>query len=173
MTKLQQTDTTASFGAAIHAYRQQNYAEAERIGRQIIGLNAADKRGWLLLGAVLRDVQQVAEAEACFRKVIALDPSNADGCANLGLCCDDLGRTDEGIAWQEKALAIMPQHVGALVSTVLADRGQGTHTDGGEPQGHHGRDTSRMPQPRSPAPHTPHSTAFQPPHPSRKSLGGE
>ena len=116
MTKLQQTDTTASFGAAIHAYRQQNYAEAERIGRQIIGLNAADKRGWLLLGAVLRDVQQVAEAEACFRKVIALDPSNADGCANLGLCCDDLGRTDEGIAWQEKALAIMPQHVGALLN---------------------------------------------------------
>ncbi len=85
---------------------------AERLCRQILGINPQHPDAMHLLGLLAADARQIASAVSLIQRAIAVH-ANPDYYVNLGLILQGEGRLDEAISWSRQATALDPSHATA------------------------------------------------------------
>ncbi len=85
------------------------YAEAERIFRQVISLNPQDATAYYNLGNALYAQNKLEEAITAYNQAIALNPQDATAYNNLGNALADQNKLEEAITAYNQAIALNPQ----------------------------------------------------------------
>jgi tetratricopeptide (TPR) repeat protein len=88
-------------------------AEAERLMRAALAVNATIPDFHNNLGLLLRDTRRLDEAVACFRKTLEVDAGWFEAYNNLGLTLEAANRWDEACAAYEEAIRREPRFAAA------------------------------------------------------------
>jgi protein O-GlcNAc transferase len=75
-----------------------------------LSLDAKHVKSYLVLGAILRDEQNVEEALNCYQKALALQPNNAEILSSLGNAQLAFSQLDAALMSQQRAAQIQPNH---------------------------------------------------------------
>jgi superkiller protein 3 len=102
------------------AYRQGNYAEAERIFRDIVRRNPNDAGAHNWLGTALARQGKREEAIVSFRQVLSIDPNNLFAHLVLGQNLAAQGNREEAITIYRQALRLDPNFTEAHTSLGIA-----------------------------------------------------
>jgi tetratricopeptide (TPR) repeat protein len=94
--------------AGLRHHRAGQLAEAERVYRQVLAMDASHADALHLLGAIAHQVGQHHIAVETIGKAIAIKPEIAAYHANLGTTLKALGRLDEAIAAYKNAIGCQP-----------------------------------------------------------------
>ena len=89
------------------------YAEAERIFRQVISLNPQDAKAYYNLGNALYAQNKLEEAITAYNQAIALNPQYAKAYNNLGYALQLQGQLEAAIASYETAIRLDPNNTTA------------------------------------------------------------
>jgi superkiller protein 3 len=95
------------------AQAEGDYAEAERIFRQVIREQPNNANAHKNLGVALSDQGKLEEAIAAYRRALELDPDYAYAHKNLGVALSDQGKLEEAIAAFRRALQFDPDNATA------------------------------------------------------------
>ncbi len=119
-------DTSKTLNEARAAAERKDFAEAERLLRQVLASDADSVPALDLLGFVLYFMGQAVEAEAVCRRTLELRPNHAYALKGLGLCVAKQGRLDEGVKHLEAAIARSPRWFDPYwdLAITLADAGR-------------------------------------------------
>jgi len=112
-------DADALFAAAQAAEDAADTAEAERLYRRLIKVDAADAAARFNLANLLNAAGRATEAEAMYRDATKADPGFAPAWYNLADALDDRGRTPEAITALEGALKADPDYTDAVFNLAL------------------------------------------------------
>ncbi len=110
---------------AMQYIQQRQFAEAERLCRQVLSSRPEDAMAMHILGVVLCQTHQLEEAIALFRQVLAQQPDHAEAWSNLAGALQGQGKTQEAIAAYERALALQPNFAEAHQNLAIVLREQG------------------------------------------------
>ncbi len=111
------------YAAAVDAYKESNYPEAEQLCREVLQSEPRRVEAWNLLGALYRVAQRWEEARRCFREALKGEPENAALHNNLGEMYRLEGEREEAESHFRKALAIEPNYAAAHNNLGLALQG--------------------------------------------------
>ncbi len=120
------TDLHPLLHQAMQHIQQRQFAEAERLCRQVLGSRPEDGMAMHILGVILCQTQQLEEAIALFRQLLAQQPDHAEAWSNLAGALQGQGKSQEAIAAYEQALALQPNFAEAHqnLSIVLREQGK-------------------------------------------------
>ena len=90
-----------------------NFAEAERVFRQIIKIDPNDAKAHKNLGNALSDQGKLDQAIASYQQAIKIDPNYAYAHNGLGYAFQQQGKLEEAIKQYELSLKIDPDYVSA------------------------------------------------------------
>jgi tetratricopeptide (TPR) repeat protein len=96
---------------ALTLHRAGRLAEAERLYRQILGIDPCHAHSLHLLGVIAHQCGRHAEALDMISKAIALNDRVADFHCNMGIVLFALGRLQEAVAHYARAITLEPGHV--------------------------------------------------------------
>ncbi|MCP4615032.1 MAG: tetratricopeptide repeat protein [Bradyrhizobium sp.] len=99
---------------ALAAQRRGSLADAERLYRSVLGLDADNALACGNLAILMAQRGNLAEAERLFRRSIALKPNDPVGYSNLGLLLQQQGRLTEAVAAHRQAIALNPSYAEAF-----------------------------------------------------------
>jgi predicted O-linked N-acetylglucosamine transferase (SPINDLY family) len=102
---------------ATHLHARGEWREAAQLLTEGVRRRPDDCKGWLALGNVLRDQQDMVRAAAAFRQALKLQPALHEAWNNLGNTLHDLGRLQEAETAFRRALALEAA-VGAIHSNL-------------------------------------------------------
>jgi predicted O-linked N-acetylglucosamine transferase (SPINDLY family) len=88
--------------------RIRRYAEAERLGKELVRRQPTAHHAWYQLGMAYLLQGKLDEALETFRRVIGLNPRFAEAQFNLGFTLQQLGRFEEALAVYQQVLALAP-----------------------------------------------------------------
>ena len=100
-------------------------ALAERLYKQILGVQPDNAAVHNNLGQALQELGKPDQAIACFRRALKIDPTLAEPHCNLGNALYDAGKIDQAVAWFRRGLKIDPNLAGAHCNLGAALRRQG------------------------------------------------
>ncbi len=122
------SNANALFAAAQAHHRAGRAAEAERLYRAVLTIDARHPDALHFLGALAFQAGRLEEAAAQIADSIALKPGEPSAHINLGRALRQLGRFAEAIAAFQSALRLDPQRTSALIglSESLAANGEPT-----------------------------------------------
>lgn len=112
-------DADALFAAAQATEEAGDTAEAERLYRRLINVDAADAAARFNLANLLNAAGRATEAELMYRDATKADPGFAPAWYNLADALDDRGRTPEAITALEGALKADPDYTDAVFNLAL------------------------------------------------------
>lgn len=110
---------------AAAAYRQGNWAEAERLCRRVVRKRPGQFDALNLLGAIAAQTGRAEDAARLLRRAVAANPNDSQVHHNLGVVLAGLGRLGEALDAYDRALALAPDDVAALSNRGLALAGLG------------------------------------------------
>lgn len=85
-----------------------NFASAESLNREAVGLNPGDPDAWLVRGNVLGELARYEEAATAFGTALSFNPNLLHALLGLGIVCGKLNRVEEALAAFDRALALNP-----------------------------------------------------------------
>ena len=88
--------------------RRQKHADAERLLKKTIKINARQSEAWNALGTAYRSQGRFDDAVRAYQEAIALDPDFAGAYSNMGTAYREAGNFDKALESCEKALALNP-----------------------------------------------------------------
>jgi len=89
-------------------FNQGRFTEAATLARAMTERFPLHGFGWMVLGAVFKQMGRSADALAPMQKAAALSPGDANAHSNLGATLQDLGRPDEAAVSLRRALQLKP-----------------------------------------------------------------
>lgn len=113
------------FAQAVRHHQAGRLAEAERLYRQILLLDARHADSLHLLGVVAYQKGKLDEAVVCYEQALTIKPGFTKALYNLGCALQAQGKPIEAIARYEQVLAIKPNHADALSNLGIALHEQG------------------------------------------------
>jgi len=113
------------FAQAVHHHQAGRLAEAEKLYRRILSLDARHTDALHLLGVMAYQTGNLDEAVARYEQALAIKPDFPKALYNLGVALQARGRLDEAIVRYEQALAIKPKNAEALSNLGIALQDQG------------------------------------------------
>jgi len=114
------------FAQAVHHHQAGRLAEAEKLYRRILSLDARHTDALHLLGVMAYQTGNLDEAVARYEQALAIKPDFPKALYNLGVALQARGRLDEAIVRYEQALAVKPDYVEALSNLGVALHDQGS-----------------------------------------------
>jgi predicted O-linked N-acetylglucosamine transferase (SPINDLY family) len=96
---------------AFERFQAGDYAEASRLCRKALALDATRVDGWTLLGMIHRRRGELREALDCYRRAFEIDPGYADAYNNAGNVLADLGRGEEAKEYFECAAELRARSI--------------------------------------------------------------
>jgi FkbM family methyltransferase len=111
--------------AAHAAYLAGRRSDAEKVLRQVLGLDPTNTAAWNNLASLMSESGRSAEAETAYRKAIALNPGFADFHANLGNLLVTLSRFAEAEESYREALRQRPENPPILAQLAQLLKGNG------------------------------------------------
>src|SRR5262249_20516254 len=93
---------------ALTAYANDEFSEAERLCRTIVGAKADFFDALHLLAVVQTRLGRLKDALASYDQALAMRPDDAAALSNRGLALHELKRFDEALASYDRALALRP-----------------------------------------------------------------
>lgn len=109
----------------IEAYRQGDFATAEKLLRQALAAAPNDPAYANNLGEALRAQGRFAEAVDCYRRALRADPQHADALNNLGGALQGLGLAEQAEGIYRLLLQTHPGHPAGLYNLGLICMGHG------------------------------------------------
>jgi glycosyl transferase, family 25 len=106
-----------SLDRAIAAYRQKNFAEAERLCQEILSVDPRYFKALHLLGVTCAQMGRTARAVELLQRAVGLRPSNAAAHGDLGAVLANMKRYDEAMKNLEIAVSLDPTNAEAYAST--------------------------------------------------------
>jgi tetratricopeptide (TPR) repeat protein/organic radical activating enzyme len=106
-------------------FNQGHYQEAETLAHEFTVRFPQHGFGWMVLGAVFKQLGRISEALIAMQKAVALSPDDANSHTNLGSVFQDLGRMAEAEASLRRALQIDPNNAQALINLGVTLQAQG------------------------------------------------
>ncbi len=116
-------------GCALRAYRLGQPAEAERLCRQVLSIDAHHAGSLNLLGMLAFQTGRYELAAERFQKAISLNRGRATYHSNLGAVLRAQGKLKDAAAWFERALALQPDLAEAHVNLGGVLHAQGRFDD--------------------------------------------
>jgi len=113
------------FAQAVHHHQAGRLAEAEKLYRQILSLDARHIDTLHLLGVIAYQTGNLELAVTRYEQALAIKPDFPKALYNLGVAFQAQGKLDEAIACYEQALAIKPINAEALSNLGIALQDQG------------------------------------------------
>jgi predicted O-linked N-acetylglucosamine transferase (SPINDLY family) len=107
------------------AHRRGATAEAKRLYRQVLDVDARNVAACGNLAIICAQEGDLAQAEALFRRVVAARPNYPEGHNNLGALLQQQGRLDEAVAEHRRALVLRPDYAAAHLHLGNAFKRQG------------------------------------------------
>lgn len=104
---------------AVSAAQKKNYAEAERLYKELLRLEPRATLGWANLGLLFGEQGRIPQAMTCFAKATELEPKVPMFWMHLAACQFSLGSIKDAEASIKKAVALDPKNRDALA--LLAD----------------------------------------------------
>ena len=92
------------------AYSRRDWAEAERLCRQVISVKADFFDALTLLGIIAAQSNRAQEAEELFGRAVAVNPRDVLTHINRGLALQELQRLDGALASYERAIKLNPDY---------------------------------------------------------------
>jgi predicted O-linked N-acetylglucosamine transferase (SPINDLY family) len=103
-----QTVDDRIFRQAVQLHQSGQFADAEKLYRQILAANPRHAPSLHMLGAMALQHKQYDQAAELIGKSISLVPNVSEAHGNLGVALEGLGRTSDAIASFRRALAMKP-----------------------------------------------------------------
>ena len=113
------------FAQAVHHHQAGRLAEAEKLYRQILSLDARHTDALHLLGVIAYQTGNLEMAVSRYEQALAIKPDLPKALYNLGVALQAQGKLDEAIARYEQALAVKPKNAEALSNLGIALQAQG------------------------------------------------
>jgi predicted TPR repeat methyltransferase len=113
------------FAQAVHHHQAGRPAEAEKLYRQILLLDARHADSLHMMGIIAYQNSQLDEAVARYEQAIIIRPDFPKAFYNLGCALQAQGKLVEAIARYEQLLTIRPNHAEALSNLGMALQEQG------------------------------------------------
>ncbi|MEN6376039.1 MAG: tetratricopeptide repeat protein [Smithella sp.] len=113
------------FAQAVHHHQAGRLAEAEKLYRQILLLDARHTDTLHLLGVIAYQTGNFESAVARYEQALAIKPDFPKALYNLGVALHAQGKLDEAIVRYEQALVIKPKNSDALSNLGIALQDQG------------------------------------------------
>ncbi len=113
------------FAQAVHHHQAGRLAEAEKLYRQILSLDARHTEALHLLGVIAYQTGNLDEAVTRYEQALAIKPDFPKALYNLGVALQAQGKLDEAIVRYEQALIIKPKNADALSNLGIALQDQG------------------------------------------------
>jgi Tfp pilus assembly protein PilF/SAM-dependent methyltransferase len=107
---LAMTPTAATLAQAFRAHQAGHRSDAERLYRDVLGVEPRNAAALHLLGALLHQSGRSDEGASLMRQAIAIEPRNPDYHYNLGCVLNATGRMEEAVESLSKAIALKPQY---------------------------------------------------------------
>ncbi len=106
--------------AANQHCRAGRYAQAERIGREVLALDPDNTNAWHLLGVIAHQIGEIGVAVDLIGQALRIQPSNPGFLNDLGNALADLGRLDEAERSYREALTLEPGYAPAHYNLGIA-----------------------------------------------------
>jgi tetratricopeptide (TPR) repeat protein len=117
--------TAEAFATAWKHHQAKEYAQAERIYRQIIAIDPAHADSWCFLGGVYNEQGRSTEAEPCFRRAVELIPGYASAGNFLGILLAQRGDLEGALASFQQVLDSQPDSAEARNNAAQGRKRQG------------------------------------------------
>jgi predicted O-linked N-acetylglucosamine transferase (SPINDLY family) len=114
---------------AITAWQRGEWADAERMGREILDVQADHFDALHLLGIIAGSTGRTQEAVDLLTKALQVNPDSAEAHDNRGVALGNLRRYDEALECSERALALAPDYAFAHFNRGVALDGLDRHAE--------------------------------------------
>ncbi len=118
--------TSPVLEAARRAQQASDFAQAERLSRQLLGAEPRNADAWHSLGLALQGRGELPQASDAHRRALEIRPDRADSHYQLGLALAGQGQRPQAAAHFRQAVQLQPAHAEALahLGLVLAEQGR-------------------------------------------------
>jgi tetratricopeptide (TPR) repeat protein len=115
-----------AFEAARRHHQAGDFAQTERLCRQVVQAEPRNADAWHLLGLALQGRGNLAEALDAYQRTLRLRPDSVETHHQLGLVLAGQGKRPQAMAHFRQALRLQPRHAEVLahLGVALAEQGQ-------------------------------------------------
>ena len=111
----------ANFGAAMLAYDQQRFDDAEKYLKAVVAKDATHFEAWITLGALYQKLKRLDEAEAIFQKLRKIEPKDSRLYFNLAYLEVARQRYPKALEYTAEYLRLVPAREGTPARTRMVE----------------------------------------------------
>jgi tetratricopeptide (TPR) repeat protein len=117
--------TLPTLAAARQCHQSGNFAQAERIYRQLLDADRTQDQVWYLLGACCQSLGKLDEAVSSMRQALQLGPQHVEAHNHLGVLLAQQGEREEAMECFRQAIQLRPSFAEAHRNLGLAQKDLG------------------------------------------------